>query len=330
MARPKVFVTRRIDQGSLDLLAQHTDVDVWEGWFPPPREELLARSAGRDALLTMVSDRVDGPLMDGAPGLVVVSNMATGLDNVDVAEATRRGVLVGRTPGVLDATCAEFTIALLLASARRVLEGDRFVRAGQWETWHPKQMVGRDLFDSTLGIIGLGNIGLEVAIRARALGMRVIYYQRHRRPDEEERLGLEYLPSMEAVLAAADFVSLHVPLTSETHHLIGAAELRAMQRHAVLVNTTRGAVVDQRALYEALREEVIAAAALDVTEVEPIPMDDPILTLPNVVIAPHIASASQGSRARMADLAARNLLAALNGEPMPACANPEVLERRGA
>ena len=180
-------------------------------------------------------------------------------------------------------------------------------------------MVGRDLFDSTLGIIGLGNIGLEVAVRARALGMRVLYYQRHRRPEEEEKHGLGVRPlAWSVVLAAADFVSLHVPLTSETHHLIGAAELRAMQRHAVLVNTTRGAVVDQRALYEAVRDDVIAGAALDVTEVEPIPMDDPILTLPNVVIAPHIASASQGSRARMADLAARNLLAALRAvSPCP-------------
>ena len=326
MPRPKVFVTRRIDADALKSLEPHVDLNIWEGWFPPDREQFLALSSDCDGLLTTVSERVDAELMDVSPNLRVVSNMATGVDNVDIDEASRRGILIGRTPGVLDKTTAEMTVALLFASARRIVEADQFVRSGKWETWHPAQMVGRDLRDSTLGIIGLGNIGLEVAILARMIGMRVIYYQRNRRPQEEEKYQLKHMASLEQVLVSADFVSLHIPLTTETHHLISTPELDTMLRHSILINTARGQVVDQKALYEALVNGVIAGAALDVTEIEPIPLDDPLLGLPNIIILPHMGSATIRSRAGMADLATRNLLAGLRGESMPACANPEAIQ----
>ena len=329
MARPKVFVTRRIAQEALDVLGQHADMTVWEDFFPPPREALLAQAEACQGLLTMVTDRVDRELLDRSPDLVVVSNMATGLDNVDVVEATRHGVLVGRTPGVLDKACAEFTFALLLAATRRVVQGDQFVRQGEWKVWHPATLQGPDLHGATLGLVGLGAIGLEVAVRARAFEMEVLYYQRHRRLEEERKHGLEYAPNLDILLRRADFVSLHVPLTPETHHIIGAAELRAMQPHVILVNTSRGPVVDQRALYQALRDGAIAAAAMDVTEEEPISQDDPLLTLPNVVITPHIASAGASTRVRMALMATENLLAGLAGKPMPCCANPEAVGKRG-
>jgi glyoxylate reductase len=283
-----------------------------------------------DALLTMLTDRVDEELLAQSPRLAVVSNLATGLDNVDVAACTRHGVLVGRTPGVLAKTCAEMAFALLLAATRRVVEGDRFARDGSWKIWHPNQLLGRDLQGAVLGIVGLGGIGLEMAIRARAFEMKVVYYQRHRRPDAEERHGLAYASDLPTLLRQADFVSIHAPLTPETRHLIGAAQLGMMRRHAILVNTSRGPLVDQEALVEALKNGVIAGAALDVMEEEPIPLDDPLLALPNVVLTPHIASASVASRRRMAVMAAENIIAALRGEPMPACANPEAQGRRRA
>jgi glyoxylate reductase len=327
-ATPKVFVTRRVDQEALDLLERHAQVTVWEDQHPPPREVLLSRASNSHGLLTMLTDPVDEELLSRAPDLVVVSNMATGLDNVDVAACTRHGVLVGSTPGVLAKTCAELAFALLLAVARRVVEGDRFVRDGSWEVWHPSLMLGRDLHGATLGIVGLGAIGLEVARRARAFEMEVVYYQRRRRLDAEVEHGLRYAPDLPTLLRGSDFVTIHAPLTPETRHMIGAAELRMMRPYAMLVNTSRGQLVDQEALAEALRGGAIAGAALDVMEQEPVPLDDPLLGLPNLLMTPHTASASVATRRRMAVMAAQNILAALRGDPMPACANPGVLESR--
>ena len=326
MARPRVYVTRRLPGGALDLLAQHSDVQVWEGELPPPRQELLRRAATCDGLLTLLTDTIDEELLKAAPRLLVVSNMATGFDNIDLAAASRRNILVTRTPGVLSQTVAEFTFALLLAAARRVAEADRHVRRGLWKSWGPEVLLGQDVHGATLGIVGLGGVGTEVARRARGVGMRVVYHSRSRKPDLERRHRLSYL-SLDDLLRQADFVSLHAPLTAETRHLIGQRELRLMKATAVLVNTARGLLVDQAALYRALAEGRIAAAALDVTDPEPIAADDPLLTLENVLVTPHIASASVATRSRMAMLAAQNLLTALRGQVPKATANPEIARR---
>lgn len=326
--KPRVFVTRRIAQEALDLLATSADVTVWEGASAVPRQVLLEGTKAAEGLLSMLTDAVDAALLDSAPVLRVVSNMAVGYDNIQVEEATRRGVLVGNTPGVLVNTCADFAFALILAAARRVPEGDRFVRAHQWKEWHPALLLGMDIHGATLGILGLGAIGLEVAKRARGFDMNILYYSRHRRHEEENHFRLTYVPSLDTLLQEADILTIHVPLNEETRHMIGARQLSIMKPHVVLVNTSRGAVIDQRALYEALRDGVIARAAIDVAEEEPIPPDDPLLTLPNVTITPHIASASVASRTRMAVLAARNLLAGLGREPMPHCVNLEALQHQ--
>ena len=323
MTRPAVFVTRRLPGGALDLLAQHTELRVWDDDLPPPQQELRRQTAGCHALLTLLTDRVDAELLDGAPGLVVVSNMATGFDNIDVAAASARSVLVTRTPGLLSQTVADFTFALLLAAARRIPEADRYVRAGRWKTWGPSTLLGRDVSGATLGIVGMGSVGREVTRRARGFGMRIVYHSRTRKPALERRYGMTFLP-LEELLRQSDFVSLHAPLTAEADRLIGRRELGLMKETAILVNTGRGRLVDQTALYEALKARRIAGAALDVTDPEPISRDDPLLTLENVVIAPHIASASVATRARMAMLAAENLLAALGGRIPKDSVNREV------
>ncbi|MBI2166324.1 MAG: D-glycerate dehydrogenase [Chloroflexi bacterium] len=322
----RVFVTRRIAEEALELLDREVSLEVWPEEPPPPYSVLVEGTQGCDGVLSMVTDRIDAGLLDGSPSLRVVSNMATGHDNIDVAAATRRGVLVGTTPGVLAKTCADLAFALLLATARRVAEADRFVRGGEWRTWHPGAFLGQDVYGATLGIVGLGDIGLEVARRAGGFDMRVLYYSRHRRVEEEGSYRLEYAPDLRALLREADFVTLHVPLTPETRQLMGAQELALMKRNAVLINTSRGQVVDQKALCAALKDGLIAGAGLDVTEEEPIPPNDPLLGLPNVVVTPHIGSASVATRRRMALMAAENLLAGLKGERMPHCINPEARE----
>jgi glyoxylate reductase len=316
-----VYVTRRIASEGLALLDGQVEYRVWEGELAAPRDVLLREAKRCDGLLTMLTERVDAELLDAAPTVRVVSNMAVGYDNINVPQCSERGVLVGTTPGVLTVTCAEFAMALLLAFARRVVEGDRYVRDGSWKGWAPGMLNGRDLHGATLGIVGLGAIGLEVAARAKAFGMRVVYHSRTRRREAGVKLGLEWSATLEGLLRQSDYVSLHVALTPETKDLIGHNELRMMPKHSVLINTARGPVVDQRALYEALRDGVIAGAALDVMEQEPMPLDDPLLTLPNVLVTPHIASASVATRRRMAEMAARNLLTGLRGEEMPHCLN---------
>jgi glyoxylate reductase len=326
MDRPTVYVTRELPGDAVERLRRAASVRVWPEELPPPRDVLLREAAAADGLIALLTDRIDTELLDAAPRLRIVSNVAVGYDNIDVAEATRRAVLVTNTPGILTDTTADFAFALLMAAARRVVEADRYTRQGRWKTWGPQVLLGQDVHGACLGIVGLGGVGLEVAKRARGFGMRILYQDHRRRPREERRYGLLHT-ELDQLLREADFVSLHVPLTDDTRHLIGERELSLMKPTAVLVNTARGPVVDQRALYRFLKERRIAAAALDVTEVEPIPMDDPLLTLDNVIIAPHIASASVATRTRMASMAADNLLVALRGEEPPHCVNRQALRR---
>lgn len=326
MTKPKVFVTRAIAQEALDKIAQSTEMEVWPEELPPPYEVLLEKARNAEGLVTLLSDRIDATLMDAAPKLKVVSNMAVGYDNISIAEATKRRIVVGYTPGVLTETTADLTFALLMAAARRVVEADNYTRKGQWKTWGPKILLGQDIHNATLGIVGLGRIGAEVAKRGRGFNMKVLYYDEIRLSQEKEKeLGVEYIPNLAKLLPRADFVSVHVPLLPQTRHLIGAAEFALMKPTAIFINTSRGPVVDQRALYKALKSGQIFAAAVDVTEVEPIPADDPLLTLGNIIITPHIASASFATRKNMALMVAENLLAGLRGQVPPNCVNPEAL-----
>ncbi len=326
---PRVFVARRIPDEGLALLIGSADVDLWQEELPPPRDELLRRVEGISGLVSLLTDRVDDELLDAAgSGLRVVSNYAVGFDNVDVPACTRRRIPVGNTPGVLTETTADLAFALLMATARRVHEGYDYVRAGKWQTWGPLLLLGPDVHHATLGIIGFGRIGREMARRARGFDMTVLYHDTQRaNPDDEQALGARFA-GLDELLAASDFVSLHTNLTPETRHMLNADAFGKMKRSAVVVNTSRGPVIDQGALYEALRDGVIGGAALDVTDPEPMPADDPLLTLPNCLVVPHIASASYATRARMAEICAQNLLAGLRGQPLPACVNDEVYQRR--
>ncbi len=317
-ARPRVFVTRRIPEEGLAALRGACDVDLWEDELPPPRDELLRRVAGVDGVLTLLTDRVDDAFLDAAgPGLKVVSNYAVGFDNIDVAACARRGIPVGNTPGVLTETTADLAFALLMAAARRVSEGERYVRAGKWKTWGPLLLLGPDVHGATIGIVGFGRIGQAVARRARGFGMEILYHDLQQLPPEvTEPLGATYLP-LEELLPRADFVSLHVNLSPQTRHLINAETLSWMKPMAVLINTSRGPVVDQAALADALERDVIWAAALDVTDPEPIPMDDRLVGRDDCIIVPHIASASRATRGKMAEMAAANLLAGVRGQPLP-------------
>jgi len=320
--RPRVFVTRRLPREILDRLAAHFEVDLWDSDLPPDADSLRERVVQADGLFSLLTDRIDAALLAAAPSLKVVSNMAVGTDNIDLAAATALGIPVGNTPGVLTETTADFTFALLMAAARRIVDGDGYIRAGHWKTWGPNVLLGRDLFGATLGIVGFGAIGQAVARRAQGFSMRVLYTRRSAAPPPP---GVDATSvSLDDLLRESDFVSLHVPLTEETRHMIGSREMALMKETAILVNTARGGVVDQGALVEALRRGRPAVAALDVTAVEPIDSQDELLTLPNVVITPHIASASVATRLRMANMAVDNLLAGLSGAPLPNCANPEV------
>jgi len=329
MIKPRVFVTRIIPEGGQALIRAACDADVWDEELPPPRSALLLRAPGIDGLLCLLTDRIDGEVMDAAgPGLRVISNHAVGYDNVDVAAATARGIPVGNTPGILTETTADFAFALLMAAARRVVEGADYVRAGKWRTWGPMILLGHDIHGATLGLAGMGRIGQAMARRAAGFGMKVIYYDPYFDPAGAAAPGAERRDTLEALLAEADFISLHVPLTPDTHHLIDARALAKAKPTAVLINTSRGPVIDTDALYDALAAGQIAYAALDVTDPEPLPADHKLVGLPNCLIAPHIASASWATRTRMAVMAAENLLAGLRGERLPNCVNPEVYGSR--
>lgn len=322
--RPRIYVTRQIATPALDKLREAGDVVVWDEDRPIPRDALLKHIAEADALLSMLTERIDGELLEHAPRLKVVSNMAVGYDNVDVSAATRRGIPVGNTPDVLTESTADLTFALLLSAARRLPEGERYVRAGKWQQWSPSLLLGRDVYGATLGIVGFGRIGQAVARRAKGFGMRVLYHGGSDRQTAAE-IGAEER-TLDDLLRESDFVSLHVPMKPETHHLIGTAQFALMKPTAILINVARGAVVDPVALYTALRSKRICAAALDVTEPEPIPADHLLLTLDNCLIVPHVGSATVATRERMALLAAENALAGLCGERLPSCINPSVYE----
>ncbi|HSL77166.1 MAG TPA: D-glycerate dehydrogenase [Candidatus Limnocylindrales bacterium] len=316
--RARVFVARRIPEEGLDLVRGSCEMDLWDGPLPPPRDELLRRVAGVDGALTLLTDKVDDEFLDAAgPQLRVVSNYAVGFDNIDVGACARRGVRVGNTPGVLTETTADLAWALLMAAARRLAEGSRFVLDGNWKTWDPLLLLGPDVHGATIGIVGFGRIGQAVARRAQGFGMEILYHDLEPLPASvSEPLGATYLP-LEELLPRSDYVTLHVNLSPVTRHLINSETLGQMKPTAILVNTSRGPVVDQAALATALREGVIWAAALDVTDPEPIPMDDPLVGLDNCLIVPHIASASRATRGKMAEMAAANLVAGVRGEPLP-------------
>ena len=320
--RPRVFVTRRLPQEILDRLDAHFEVDLWDSDLPPDADSLREHMVQADGLFSLLTDRIDAALISTAPSLRVVSNMAVGTDNIDLAAATARGIPVGNTPGVLTETTADFTFALLMAAARRIVDGDNYIRAGHWKSWGPNVLLGRDLFGATLGIVGFGAIGQAVARRAQGFSMRVIYTRRSTLPPPPGVDATSVL--LDNLLREADFVSLHIPLTEETRHMIGSREMALMKETAILVNTARGGVIDQAALVDSLRRGRPAVAALDVAAVEPIDSQDELLTLSNVVITPHIASASVATRLRMANMAVDNLLAGLSGAPLPNCVNPEV------
>jgi glyoxylate reductase len=301
----RVFVSRALPFPALDRLKAEHEVDVWDEPTPPPAETLLARARGADALLTTITERVGGELLDAAPSVRAVANLAVGTDNIDLEAARERGIPVGNTPDVLTDATADIAFALLLAVARRLAEGEREVREGRWPPWHPSHMLGGDLAGMTLGIVGWGRIGQAMARRGEGFGMEIVHSSRSS--------GV----SLDELLERSDYVSLHTPLTPETRHLMGAQQFARMKRTAYFVNTSRGGTVDQAALREALVEGEIAGAGLDVTDPEPLPPDDPLLSAPNLLVLPHVGSATVRTRARMADLAVDNLLAALAGREMP-------------
>ncbi len=328
--RPRLFVTREIPAKGLELLREHFRVEVWPEKREIPRDLLLEKVKDADALVTMLSERIDGEVFDAAPRLRIVANYAVGYDNIDVREATRRGIYVTNTPDVLTDATADFAWALLLATARRLVEGDSFVRSGEWKkqgvAWHPLMLLGRDVYGKTIGVVGFGRIGQAVARRAKGFGMKILYNARSRKPEAEKELGAEFRP-LDELLMESDFVVLAVPLTEETYHMINEERLKLMKPNAVLVNIARGKVVDTGALVRALREGWIAGAGLDVFEEEPYYNED-LFGLKNVVLAPHIGSASYGAREGMAELVARNLISFKMGEVPPTLVNREVLEVR--
>jgi glyoxylate reductase len=320
---PSILVTRRPPGQALDIIGRAGRIELWSGDETMPRAELVTRAASVDALYCMLTDRIDAALLDAAPRLRVVSNMAVGLDNIDLDECTERGIAVGHTPGVLTGATADLAMALLLAAARRVGEGIDYVRSGSWGEFRLDLLLGHEVHSSVLGIVGMGRIGASVARRAVGFGMSIVYSGPNRKPDIERELGAAHT-SFDRLLQTADHVVITAPLTPETHHLINRESLRLMKPTATLVNVARGPLVDTDALVEALERGRIAAAALDVTDPEPLPADHPLVTLRNCVVIPHLGSATLATRAAMADLAARNLVLGLAGEELEACANPEV------
>jgi glyoxylate reductase len=309
----RCFVTRSLPGPALDRLRASHEVDVWTERLPPSYEELSARAAGVEGLLALLTDRVDAALIEHCPRLRVISNYAVGYDNIDVDAATARGIVVGNTPDVLTEATADLTWALLLAAARKLPEAAESVRAGDWLTWEPARYLGAAVQGAVLGIVGLGRIGRAVARRAAGFDMTVLYSGGA--SGSSEALASEV--PLEELLSSADFVSLHCPLTPATHHLIDAAALGRMRSSAILINTARGPIVDPVALREALEAGAIAGAALDVTEPEPPALDDPLLSAPNLIVVPHIGSATRFAREQMAELAVSNLLAGLEGRPLP-------------
>jgi glyoxylate reductase len=323
-----IYITRQVPDTAADMLrAEGYTVEIWDGDGPVPRDVLLEKTRDARAVLSLLTEDIDAAFMDNAPDLQVISNFAVGYDNVDVDEATKRGIPVGHTPDVLTETTADTAFMLLMAAARRLPEAQRDVKAGHWHTWEPLGWLGQDVHHRTLGVVGFGRIGQAVARRGLGFNMMLRYHSRSRKPDAEAELGAEYR-ELDDLLRESDFVSINTPLTDETYHLIGERELGLMKSTAVLVNTARGGIVDPSALYVALRAKMIFAAGLDVTDPEPLPADSPLLTLDNCIVVPHIGSASYTSRDAIARLAAQNIIAGLQGERLPHCVNPAVYENK--
>ena len=313
MTKPLVYVTRKLAREVIDELREVAAVEVWEEDRPCPREIFLQKAEQADALLTMLTDRVDEELLTRAQNLKVVANMAVGYDNIDAEAAKKRGVTVTNTPDVLTEATADLTFALLMATARRITEANRFLLAGEWTSWSPNLLAGQNVYHSTLGIIGMGRIGEAVARRAQGFGMKILYHNRRPKPESEERVGAGYR-QLDDLLRESDYVVMLTPLTPETRQMMGEREFSLMKPTAVFINVSRGGTVDEEALYRALAEKKIWAAGLDVFQKEPVPMDHPLLTLPNVVALPHIGSATYQTRLEMAKLAAANIRAVLEGK----------------
>jgi glyoxylate reductase len=328
MLKPKVYVTREIPEKGLKTIKERFDAEVWPEYGPPPKEVIVEKVGDVDAIVSLLSDKIDAEVFDVASKLKIVAQMAVGFDNINVKEATRRGIYVTNTPEVLTETTADFAWALLMAVARRVVEADRYVRTGKWKvSWHPTMLLGRDVHGATMGIVGAGRIGSSVAKRAKGFNMKILYYDVVPRPEVEKELGAKNV-DLDTLFKESDFVSVHVPLTKQTYRMINEEKLRLMKKTAYLINNSRGAVIDEKALYRALKEEWIAGAGLDVFEREPTQLDNPLLMLDNVVVAPHISSSSHETRSRMAEMVAENLIAFFEGTIPPNLVNPEVLKIR--
>jgi glyoxylate reductase len=328
MSKPKVFVTRVIPAAGLDRVRSECDATVWDGDVPPPPALLREKAAHCDGLLTLLTDKIDAALMDACPKLRVISNYAVGFNNIDVAAATERGIRVGNTPGVLTDATADLAFALMIAAARNVVSGHAYTLSGRWKTWEPLGHIGQDMAGKTLGVVGLGRIGMALAKRCRGgWGMNVLYNDLHRNERAEREVGARRV-DLDVLLAESDFVSVHANMTDGTHGMFDAARFRRMKRTAVFVNTARGGLVNEKDLYEALKTGVIFAAGLDVTDPEPPRADNPLLTLPNCIVAPHVASATVATRNAMAEIAADNLLAGLENRKLPHWVNPEAAARR--
>ena len=328
MLKPKAFVTREIPERGLRMIKERFDAEIWREYAPPPKEVIMEKVRGVDALASLLSDKIDTEVFDAAPELKIIAQFAVGFDNIDVEEATRRGIYVTNTPGVLTETTADFAWALLMAVARRVVEADRYVRTGQWKVgWHPSMLSGRDVYGATIGIVGAGRVGSAVARRAKGFNMRILYQSPSAKPLLENELDAKRV-DLNTLLKQSDFVSIHVPLTKQTYHMINEEKLRLMKKTAYLVNNSRGAVVDEEALHRALKEGWIAGAGLDVFEQEPTPLDNALLSLDNVVAAPHVSSSSHETRSRMAEMVAENLIAFFEGKIPPNLVNREVVTIR--
>ena len=320
MTKPKIFITRRIPDAGLNLIYEECEVDLWDKDLPPSKEELLDHVPGVDGILSLLSDPIDADVIQAAGDkLRVISNYAVGYNNIDIREATHRKIAVGNTPGVLTEATADFAFALMMSAGRRVVEAEKHVRAGKWKTWGPSTLLGVDFAGATLGIIGFGRIGKAMARRATGFGMRILIYD----PTAQAMAGIIKV-DLDTLYRESDFISIHTLLTPETKYLINAGAFARMKPNAVLVNTARGEIVDQEALYDALKNHRIFAAGIDVSDPEPLPMDSPLLELDNLIVCPHIASASTTTRENMSLIAAGNLLAGLRGERLPFSVNPEI------
>jgi len=325
--KPHIFITRKIDQVAISFLAESCAVEVWDNPFPPDYQTLLEKSGSSQALLSLLTDRIDRNLISRSKGkLHVISQMAVGVDNIDLAAATEYRIPIGHTPGVLTESVADFTFALLLSIARRIIEADGEVHRGIWQPWGPDVLCGADIHGATLGIIGMGRIGQAVAKRAHGFDMKVLFFDSSCHPSIEKDFDIR-CASLDDLLGSSDFVSIHANLTKENHHLISKEQFSKMKPTAYLINTSRGPLVDPDALEWALENHILSGAAIDVTEPEPLPANSSLITLENLIITPHIASASTQTRANMAMIAVRNILAGLKGEHLPFCANPEVYSK---